>query len=194
VGVQACARALELAPDPFETAAALACLGKAHVEAGDLTRAIPELEQAVRLGDQVRSRQWQAWFRALLGEGYLLGGQLGKARDVAQQALEVSTDLGYSLGIGWAHQVLGRVAQTQSAFAEAAQHLGDALRTFASIQSRFETGRTQLFLASCAHARGDPEVAATHVKAAHAAFRAVSALKYVEQADALAREIAGRSA
>ena len=47
---------------PLETAAVLACLGKAHPEAGDLARAIPVLEQAVQLGDQVRSRQWREWF------------------------------------------------------------------------------------------------------------------------------------
>jgi tetratricopeptide (TPR) repeat protein len=194
-GVQACERALELAPDAFETAAVLACLGKAHAEAGNLARAVPVLEQAVRLGDQVRSRQWREWFRTLLGEGYFLDGQLEKARAAVHQALTVSTELGYSLGIGWAHQVLGRVAQAQGALTDAEQHLGDALQAFTSVHSRFETGRTQLFLASCARVKGDRKAATAHATAARAIFSAIPAPQYVERAEALARELgAGLSA
>ncbi len=188
-GIQACERALELAPDAFETAGVLACLGKALAEAGELARAVPVLEQAVQLGDQVRSRQWREWFRTLLGEGYFLGGELDKARAAAHQALEVSTDLGYSLGIGWAHQVLGRVAQARGALGEAEQNLGAALEVFVSVRSRFETGRTRLFLASCARVRGDHDAAVSRVEAAHAVFRAVHAPMYVERAEALAREL-----
>jgi tetratricopeptide (TPR) repeat protein len=188
-GVKACERALELAPDPFETAAVLACLGKAHVEAGDAARAVPVLEQAVDLGERVRSRQWREWFRTLLGEGYFLSGQLGKAHDAARQALDVSTDLGYALGIGWAHQVLGRVALARGGLVEAEKHLGDALEVFAAVHSRFESGRTRLFLAACAHARGDQAAAAAHVDAAHTVFQAVPAPMYVARAEALAAEL-----
>jgi tetratricopeptide (TPR) repeat protein len=152
-------------------------------------RAVPVLERAVQLGDQVRSRQWREWFRTLLGEGYFLSGRMDKARESAQPALSASTDLGYSLGIGWAHQVLGRVAQTRGAVVEAEQHLGAALEIFLSFHSRFEAGRTRLFLASCAHARGDYLAASSHVKAAHAAFGAVRVPKYVEHAEAVAREL-----
>jgi hypothetical protein len=106
-----------------------------------------------------------------------LSGQMDKAREAAQQALEASTTLGYSLGIGRAHQVLGRVAQARGAIAEAEEHLEDALEVFVSVHSRFETGRTQLFLASCARARGGHEAAATRVKAAHTVFKAVRAPK-----------------
>jgi class 3 adenylate cyclase/tetratricopeptide (TPR) repeat protein len=188
-GIQACERALEHAPDPFETAGVLACLGKALVEAGELARAVPILERAVQMGDEVRSRQWREWFRTLLGEGYLLDGQLDRARAVTEQALTVSTAIGYALGIGWAQQVLGRVAQAHGALAEAEEHLGAALEVFASVRSRFETARTQLFLAACAQARGDREAAATRVRAAHAAFTTVRSPKYVERAQALAREL-----
>jgi tetratricopeptide (TPR) repeat protein len=188
-GVKACERALELAPDPFETAAVLTCLGKAHVEAGDAARALPLLEQAVDLGERVRSRQWREWFRTLLGEGYFLSGQLGKAHDAARQALDVSTDLGYALGIGWAHQVLGRVALARGGLVEAEKHLGDALEVFAAVHSRFESGRTRLFLAACAHARGDQAAAAAHVDAAHTVFQAVPAPMYVARAETLAAEL-----
>jgi tetratricopeptide (TPR) repeat protein len=118
-GVPALERARELSPDAFETAFILACLGKAHAEAGDTARAIPLLEDAVQLGDQVRSWQYRQWFRALLGEAYFLGGQLDRARELAGRALDGSTTVSFSLGIGWSHQVIGRVAQAEADLEEA---------------------------------------------------------------------------
>ena len=187
-GIKACERALELSPDPFETAFVLAVLGKAHVEAGDFGRAIPTLEQAVQLGDQVRSRQYAAWFRTMLAAAYVLGGQPDKAREVASQALDVSADVKYLLGIGWSHQVLGLAARTQGALAQAGMHLGEALQAFASVHSRFEMGRTHLFLASLAYAQGDREPAGTHLKEAHSLFVALRVPEYVERTEQLARE------
>jgi class 3 adenylate cyclase/tetratricopeptide (TPR) repeat protein len=187
-GIKACERALELSPDPFETAFVLAVLGKAHVEAGDFGRAIPTLEQAVQLGDQVRSRQYAAWFRTMLAAAYVLGGQMDKAREVASQALDVSADVKYLLGIGWSHQVLGLAARTRGALAQAAMHLGEALQAFASVHSRFEMGRTHFFLASLAYALGDREPAGTHLKEAHSLFVALRVPKYVERTEQLARE------
>ncbi|MFZ1061683.1 MAG: adenylate/guanylate cyclase domain-containing protein [Candidatus Rokuibacteriota bacterium] len=187
-GVELCRRALELAPDPFETAFVLACLGKAYSEAGDVSRAVPTLEEGVQLADQVRSLQWRGWFRTLLGEAYFLSGQMEKARVVAGQALGVCTGVGFSWGIGWSHQVLGRVAQAQGALAEAERHLREALQTFVSVHARFEMGRTHLFLASLGHAQGDREAAASHLNEAQALFRALRVPKYVERTEQLARE------
>jgi len=188
VGIKACERAIDLSPDPFETAFILAVLGKAQVEAGDFGRAIPTLEQAVQLGDQVRSRQYAAWFRTMLSAAYVLGGQLDKAREVARQALGISMDVRYLLGIGWSHQVLGLAARTQGALVEATGHLGDALQAFVSVQSRFEMGRTLFFLASIAYAQGRNESAGMHLKEAHSLFTALRVPKYVERTEHLACE------
>jgi len=187
-GTKACERALELSPDPFETAFVLAVLGKAYAEAGDFGSAIPTLEQGVRLGDQVRSRQYTAWFRTMLGEAYVLGGQLDKAREVASQALDLAADVSFLLGIGWSHQVIGRVAQAEGSALEAEGHLAEALQSFVSIRARFEIGRIHLFLASLSHAQGNCEAVASHLKEAHALFRALRVPKYVERSEQLARE------
>ena len=106
----------------------LACLGKAHLEAGDATQAIPMLEQAVELADQVRSRQWRAWFRTWLGEAYLVGRKLGEARRVMGQTLEICTDVEFVAGVGFSNQALGRIAQAEGALPEAEKCLTDALR------------------------------------------------------------------
>ncbi len=190
-GVERCERALEISPDDFETAFLLACLGKAHSEGGNAARAIPTLERAVELGDQVRSRQWRDWFRAMLGEAYFLGGQFDKAREVAGRTLESSTDVKFLWGVGLSHQALGRTAKAQGALEEAQMHLNDALQTFVSIRARFETGRTHLFLASLAHDRGNREASATHLKEAHDLFTALRILKYTERTEQLAKELGG---
>jgi tetratricopeptide (TPR) repeat protein len=187
-GVEALQRALEFSPDPFETAFILACLGKAHAEGGDATQAIPALEQGVELADQVRSRQWSAWFRTWLGEAYLLGTQMDRAREVVRQTLEICTDIKYAVGIGFSNQVLGRIAQAQGALPEAEKYLTDALQTLDSIQARFEVGRTHLFLASLAAARGDRGAAAANLRQAHSLFRTSRSPKYVERVEKLARE------
>ncbi len=187
-GVEALQRALKLSPDPFETALILACLGKAHSEGGDAAQAIPLLEQAVQLADRVRSLQFQCWFRTMLGDGYLLGGQTNKAREVVGQALETSADVKFLLGVGLSHQVLGRIARAEGFFADAQRHLTDALQIFASINCRFEAGRTHLDLAAVTHAQGKREAVATHLKEAHSLFRALRVPKYVERTEELAKE------
>ena len=188
-GIKECERARELAPDPFETAAVLACLGKAYAEAGDLSRAIPSLEQGVKLAEKVRSLQWREWFRALLAEAYFLNGQMDKGGETARQALGVCAQVGYSWGIGWSHQVLGRVGHALGAFAEAEQHLGDSLQVFGSVKAPFETGRTRLFLASLALAQDKREAAATHLSEARSLFAALRVPKYVERVESLARSM-----
>jgi class 3 adenylate cyclase/tetratricopeptide (TPR) repeat protein len=188
-GVEACRRALELAPDPFETAFVLACLGKAYSEAGDVERAVSALEQAVQLADQVRSLQWRQYFRTWLSEAYRLAGQFDRAREVAGQALEVCTSIGYALGVGSSHQVLGRIAQAEGDLAEAGLHLQEALQTLAAIGARFELGRTHLDLASLARHQGNREAAGMHLEEAHALFLALRVPRYVTRTEKLAGEL-----
>jgi tetratricopeptide (TPR) repeat protein len=190
--LKACERARSLSPDAFETSFVLASLGNAHAERGDLTSAVSCLEQAVQIGDQVRSRQWREWFRTMLGEAYFLNGQLDQAREAATQALQVCTSVGYTLGVGWSHQVLGRVAHAQARLEQAAHHLDAALQCFASVDAKYEMGRSRLFAASLARTRAEREVAVSHLEEGRALFAALRAAAYVERSDKLARELAAQ--
>ena len=124
----------------------------------------------------------------MLGEAYFLGGQFDKAREVVGQALEISREVRFSPGSGLCHQVLGRIAQVEGALEEAQRHLDEALQTLDSIQARFETGRTRLFLASLAHDQGNGEAVAKHLKEAHSLFETLKIFKYVERTEQLAKD------
>jgi hypothetical protein len=107
---------------------------------------------------------------------------------VVGKALETSADVRFLVGVGLSHQVLGRIARAEGFLAEAHRHLTDALQTLASINCRFEAGRTHLDLAAVAHAQGKREAVATHLKGAQSLFRASRVPEYVERAEQLATQ------
>lgn len=189
VGVEACERGLELAPDPFETAFVMACLGRAYSEAGDLDRAVSTLERAIQLADQVRSRQWCAYFRAWLGEAYLQGNHVNKAQELVSKTLEVCTEINYALGIGWCHHLLGRVAQVRCDLDAAQTHLEEAIHVFRSLGAKFELARTCLARAELSHRQGDSERAGTYLSEAYTLFRDLHVPRYVARTQQLAREL-----
>ncbi len=112
-----------------------------------------------------------------------------KARELVQRGLEITRQARYWYGLGWAQQALGRIARAGGQLPEAEAQLGEALRTFSTIQARFMTARTHLTLAEVAQARGNPEAAATYLQAAHSVFRSLGVGRYVDRAAALAREL-----
>ena len=65
--------------------------------------------------------------------------------------------------MGLSRRALGKVAQARGEFTEAEHRLGEALRTFQAIQSRFDVGRTHLALAELARAQGQPARVAEHL-------------------------------
>jgi class 3 adenylate cyclase/tetratricopeptide (TPR) repeat protein len=187
-GVEALNRALDISPDPFETAFILACLGKAYSEGGDPVRAVPVIEQAVQLADRVRSLQFQCWFRTMLGDAYLLNGQTNEARKTIGQALETSEGVTFLLGVGLSHQVLGRIERTEGFLDDAHRHLTASLQSLASINCRFEAGRTHLDLAVLEHDQGKSPDFATHLREAYSLFRALRVPKYFERVKGFAKE------
>ena len=189
-GIALCQRALEFSPDDFERAFILACLGKANLEAGVVNRAVDLLEQAVLLADQVRSLQFRAWFRTMLGEAYVLSGENGKAADVVGNALEVSIKSQFIIGVGLSKQVLGRIARAQGAVAEAQLNFDEAAETLGSVGAHFELARTRLELAALAHASGNSDKTTIHLSEARSLFTTSQALKYIELADHLSELIA----
>jgi tetratricopeptide (TPR) repeat protein len=187
-GIEAEQRALELSPDDFETAWILASLGKAHTESGDGAQAVPILEQAVALADRLRSMQLRCWFRTILGDAYVLQGDLDKARRVVGKALDVSTDIQFLLGVGLSKQVLGRIACAQGDMSEATRNFDDAIVNFGLIGARFELARTHLDLAMLAQSEGDGNGLRKQARQAEELFSALQVPKYVDRASRLGEQ------
>jgi tetratricopeptide (TPR) repeat protein len=187
-GISACQRALQDSPQAFDTAMFIGMLGYAYLEQGNLTEALPILEQAVEQANEYRSQQIQSWYRTYLGEAYRADGQIQQAWDRARQGLALATEASNPWGAALAQCALGRIAQTSGDLVEAEARLQEALETFASIQARYQLARTHLDLASLAHAQGNQHTATTHLSTAYAWFKKLQVPKWVEPTEQLARE------
>lgn len=171
--IEACRRGVEHAPDPLNTAAALAYLGYAYLEKGEPEQAIPLLTQAVERFAAFKLRQLEGRFTTLLGDAYLAVGRLEEARGLARRGLAIASAVKYGFGVGWAHRTLGRIARAAGAAEEAQTHFGEALRVFTGVQARFEAGRTHLALAETIGATGDCVAARAHLEEAAGIFAAL---------------------
>ena len=160
--VELCRRALDISPDDFETAFILACLGRAQVGAADIAHAVGYLEKAVTLAERVRSVQFCAWFKTMLGEAYLASGALEKAAAVVREALDTSTKMQFAIGIGLSQQTLGRIALAEQEFTSAERELHAALAALTAVGATFEIARTRLALARLAHVTGDEASSREH--------------------------------
>ncbi len=182
-GIRSCEDALARSPDPLNTALALGWLGFAWLERGDLAASAARLEEAIRLLEQFRFRQPQAWFSAFLAEGHCRAHRLETALDLASRGLELARATGSMLGIGWAERALGHIAQARGALGDAHDHLREARGAFEAVEAEFEIARTWFDLAALAHARGDASATAAHLAEAARRFRALGVPRWVERVE-----------
>jgi class 3 adenylate cyclase/tetratricopeptide (TPR) repeat protein len=180
--VAACQRGLDGSPNPLNTALASAFLGYAHLEGGRPELAIRLLEEAVERMSRFRLRQNHGWFMAFLSEAHLLNDQVDKALNLAHRALEIVDAAKFAFGVGWAQRAFGRSLCASGRLVEADTRLRDALRTFGTIEARFELGRTHLALAELASHRGNREDAAVHAREAGDLFAAAAVPAYIARA------------
>jgi predicted ATPase/class 3 adenylate cyclase len=188
-GVEACRRALELSPDPYESAFVRGFLGQAYLERRDSVRATATLTQALEEAKRVRSRMVQAWFTIFLGEAYSLEGKVKAATKLLEHGLEVSGEVNFPWGVGLAQRSLARLFQNKGNLDEARSSLDVALQTFGSAKANFELARTQLALAKFNYAAGNREKAEQDITVAVRMFEALQTPKYATKALELARHI-----
>jgi tetratricopeptide (TPR) repeat protein len=187
--IDACRRALDRAPDPFNREIARGFVGYVHLENGEPATAIALLERAMQRLGEFRYRPFQGWFAVFLAEALRQGQELEKALDVVQQGLVISRDSGFQIGVGWAQQVLARIAHQRGNVIAATAYLAQARETFTALHSRYELGRTSSDMALVAHTAGDRAGAVMHLNAAHQVFVALHIPKYIERVSRLAHDL-----
>lgn len=177
-------RALDLATGLQQKAWSWASLGYAHLELGDVAKAIALLEQTVQ--HYGVARQTWGWFAAWLGEAYAAAGRTEEARALVLEGLASTREAEYWIGIGITQRSLGRVDLARGALTEAETHLQEALQAFDTYGIRPEAARTYLDLATVTHAQGKADTALAYLRDAHALFTVLQAPAYVERTEQLA--------
>jgi tetratricopeptide (TPR) repeat protein len=117
---------------------------------------------------------------------YLANGEFDKAWESATEGLQITTRV-FRFGVG-AQRILGRITRARGEFNDAERHSTQALETFASIDARFEVGRSHLALAELARDRGNPDAAAKSLHEAYRMFQALGLPRYLERTERLAQE------
>ena len=94
-GIKCCDEALALTPSPYDAAHAKAVRGYGRIKIGQLDAGVAEMTEALAWFENFRLRQpslrWTLW----LVEGYLLRGDVGRARSLAIDILNESREAGY---------------------------------------------------------------------------------------------------
>jgi hypothetical protein len=137
-----------LSPDPFNTTAATGWLGYAYLEAGQPAAALPWLEQSLAGWTRFEYGPLIVLFTAWLADATWRSGDLDRAAQLAQRALDVNRHREFRWAAGWAERVLGHIARERGDAHAAGHRFGRALGIYRSIKSRFETARTLVDLAS----------------------------------------------
>lgn len=127
-------QALELvsAEDQYWRSVLVNNLGMAYVMTGDIEQAIENFEEGARLGQESGNFMFTAGALSNLAGLWRVKGQLGRAEDLARQALEQATDAqGRRLPVaGRALLILGDLARERNDLETAASYLKESLELF----------------------------------------------------------------
>ncbi|MFC1857239.1 adenylate/guanylate cyclase domain-containing protein [Thermodesulfobacteriota bacterium] len=111
--------AVEKASTPQDKVWAQSFFGWALCRSGELRRGIDLLEKVVLVYRAGHNLSHEPMATLPLGEGYWLAGEYEKARQILEEALELTERCGMKLYMGWAHRLLGEIAlETNPAQAE----------------------------------------------------------------------------
>ena len=146
--------ALATAPDPTSKSYVSAFLGYVYMENGDHQLATPLLRKAVEDFVAFQFRPFEGWFRVLLAESLRQEGETEEALVFAREGMDITREVRYAYGIGWAQRCLGRLADHSDNQEKVETYLRAAIATFEELGARFELARTLEELATVMTKRG----------------------------------------
>jgi tetratricopeptide (TPR) repeat protein len=152
-GLQCCAEALALAPEPYDAAYIQAVRGYGLAKAGQMDTGTAELTAAVAWFEQSRLCYPHALFTLWLGEVYLRQGEREKARRLCEVGLAASQQAGYCHLTGVAKRLLGESLMTEEPEA-AAVHVAEAVHILWELGARNEVAKAWVAQATLRQATG----------------------------------------
>jgi class 3 adenylate cyclase/transcriptional regulator with XRE-family HTH domain/tetratricopeptide (TPR) repeat protein len=178
-------RSISLSPDPLNNAFSLGWTGYAYLELGDAARAIQLLDQSIELLATMRYSRLVGWFKGWIAEALLLQDDLARAHIEAMLGIGISRETGFTWAVGLSQRAMGRVERASGNLADSERWLTDALKTFETVQSRFDVGRTYLDLADLARAQRQPVRVAAHLAEAEQRFAELDLPDYLAHVKAV---------
>ena len=173
--VQACDRALAFSPAPFDVNTIKAMRGYGLVKRGDIGVGAQELGEAVAWFEKAGLLYTTSLLSLWLADACLRQEDAGRARALAERALQAARERGYRHLEGAAARALGE-ALLVSAPAAAAAALADAERICQDVGARNDLGRTWAAMGRLAIATGDAARGRTLLERALAEFEALGTI------------------
>jgi DNA-binding winged helix-turn-helix (wHTH) protein/tetratricopeptide (TPR) repeat protein/predicted Ser/Thr protein kinase len=141
--IEACRRALELAPDRVSRAYSSMILGYALVEHGEHRDALERLQPTIAEIEGFGFPQWQALARVFAADALRREGRFAEAESMVERGLRVATGAEYWYAVGFAHRTAGLILRDQGRVDEANARFADAVSTFERIGAAFEAERSR---------------------------------------------------
>ena len=174
-GLLCCEEALSLNPLPFDIAMAKVFRGYGKIRAGRPDAGIADLTEAIAWFERSRLHHVRVTPALRLAEGYLSRGELGTARALIEDVLTISRAKGYRYVEGLAHRLLADCL-SQASPADAAEHVDNARRIFASADARNDLAKALVTRAGLSQNSGDLASARELLNEAAAIFKALGTL------------------
>ena len=152
-GVRCCENALALSPAAFDTAMIRAVHGYGLVKAGEPSKGVEELEEAVAWFERSRLHYTRSLFALWLAEARLVLGQTPDARALLASVLDTTRDKGYRHLEGVAERLQAEAVGPSEP--EGLEHLERAARILQEVGAKNEVAKALVVRSGFCRAAGD---------------------------------------
>ena len=170
-----CEEAQALSPTPYDAAAVRTIRAYGLVKQGRVTEGVTELEDVLAWYARSQLRFTRSQFALWLADAHLRKGDVARARNLAEDVLTTSREVGYGQLEGVAHRLLAECL-LDSEPVVAAEHLDQAIQILERIGARNEVAKAWVAKAALQRARGDTTAARELLDCALARFEELGTL------------------
>jgi len=174
-----CETFLDMSPTGISIGLVAIPLGDAYCKAGQIDKGIALLERWKTYVKRVgRGAYDECEYCLPLAEGYLMRGDISKARANTDEALQIAQEHGYALHEAKAYRILGEIAPTDLPSAE--EYFSRSLEVLKRIKARNEEGKTELSWGRACKQNRNLSKAREHLTSAVEIFEELGTTRYLE--------------